>query len=97
MLANPKPVVDQKGDVFPCEPLWQAIGNVRDSEYDVGAILGGEAMDRFRREHLKAGGCNCTWGCAMHSHISTSPRYLPRLAAEATRIAGSGLLEVLRR
>ena len=32
-------VVNEKGDVFPCEPLWHAIGNLRDNNYDMKVLL----------------------------------------------------------
>lgn len=83
-------VLDEKGDVFGCEPLWHAVGNVRDSDYDIGAILRGDACRAFRDEQLGPDACNCTWGCAMHAWISTSPRVLPGLAVEAARLAFRG-------
>jgi MoaA/NifB/PqqE/SkfB family radical SAM enzyme len=81
-------VVDEKGDVFGCEPLWESLGNVREADYDVGAILAGPEARAWRAKRLGPGRCNCSWGCAIHSHISTTPRHLPRLGLEAGRIAG---------
>lgn len=79
-------VINEKGDVFPCEPLWQNIGNVRDYDYDMHAVLNSEAYKKFRAGYLGPGKCNCTWSCAIHSSISVTPKYLPELAVNATRI-----------
>jgi MoaA/NifB/PqqE/SkfB family radical SAM enzyme len=85
-------VLDEKGDVFCCEPLWESVGNVRDADYDLGAVLAGDAARRFRAERLGPDRCSCTWGCAMHSWMATSPRCLPRLGGEAVRIVGRSLV-----
>lgn len=87
-------VLDEKGDLFPCEPLWKPIGNVREHDYDVGAILRGAAYAEFRRQHLD-GRCNCTWSCALNTHVSVTPSFLPRLGLEATRILGRRFLPVV--
>ncbi len=29
-------VIDEKGEVFPCEVIWESVGNLRDNGYDVG-------------------------------------------------------------
>lgn len=85
-------VMNEKGDIFPCEPLWQKVGNVRQQGYDVGAVLAGEEYRRFRAERLGPGKCNCTWGCAIHSSISVRRRFLPGLAANALRILAEDCL-----
>lgn len=90
-------VLDEKGEVFGCEPLWEPLGNVRDHDYDVGRILRGEAYARFRERRLGAAGCNCTWSCAMNTHVSVAPEHLPALGVEAGRIAASALLRKVRR
>lgn len=84
-------VLDEKGDVHPCEPLWESIGNVREHDYDVGRILRGPRYQGFRDAHLGPGKCNCTWSCAMHSYVSVRPAMLPRIGLEAARILGRHL------
>ena len=78
-------VIDEKGEVFPCEPLWHSIGNLRDYGYDVKAVLAGDAYESFRDQFLGPGKCNCTWSCAIHSAISVTPKYLPVLTLNAAR------------
>ncbi len=79
-------VINEKGDVFPCEPLWRKVGNLRESGYDLRAVLEGPEYQRFRAAELGPGKCNCTWGCAMHTSISVRPRHLPALGANALKI-----------
>ncbi len=85
-------VLNEKGDVFPCEVLWKPVGNVRSSDYDMRRILEGETYQRFREEYLGPGKCNCSWSCAALSTISVRPRYLPEIAVNAARVAGADLL-----
>lgn len=72
-------VINEKGDVFPCEPLWHKIANLRDHSYNMPEVLALKEMKDFRSSMLGEGKCNCTWGCTIHSHISVNPAYLPRL------------------
>lgn len=83
-------VINEKGDVFPCEPLWHNVGNLRDNDYDLRRVLEAEAYRRFRERHLGPGKCNCTWGCAIHSSISVRSKYLPRLGLNALRMLAAG-------
>jgi len=80
-------VINEKGEVFPCEPLWSSIGNVRDHEYDVHAVLDGPAYAEFRALNLGNGSCNCTWGVAVSASIASRARFGPELAGRAVRVA----------
>ncbi len=84
-------VINEKGDVFPCEVLWKSIGNVRENEYDIGRILKNEAYNKFRDRYLGPGKCNCSWSCAALSAISVTPKFLPEIAGNALRVLGSDL------
>ncbi len=85
-------VINEKGDVFPCEPLWNPIGNLRVHNYEMKTVLNGKAYSDFRDRFLGEGKCNCTWSCAMHSTISVTPKYLPQLVWNAFGIVMSRLL-----
>lgn len=76
-------VIDERGEVFPCEPKWQSIGNLRASGYDMRAILEGDACAKFRQENLGPGRCNCTWSCALLASVPHQAENLPRLGAQA--------------
>lgn len=79
-------VINEQGEVFPCESLWQSIGNLRSHNYDMKVILSGDKYQEFRNERLGIGKCNCTWSCAFHSAIALRPRYLPWLGFNALQI-----------
>lgn len=80
-------VLDERGEVFPCETIWESVGNVRDHDLDVGAVLAGDRYREFRRRYLDPAGCNCTWSCAAMTAVSVTPRLYPRLARDAARVA----------
>ena len=90
-------VINEKGDVFPCEPLWQAVGNLREVDYDMNTILESPAYTAFKRKYLESGGCNCTWSCAMNTYISVTPRFFPKMAVEASRILVHEVAQHVRR
>ncbi len=85
-------VIDQEGRVYPCEPLWHCIGNLRETGGDVRPILAGRAYADFRASRLGAGKCNCTWSCAMHTAIAVTPGMLPELALRGLGILGRRLM-----
>jgi MoaA/NifB/PqqE/SkfB family radical SAM enzyme/glycosyltransferase involved in cell wall biosynthesis len=73
-------VLGPYGDVLPCEPLQESVGNVRDHGYDVLRVLRGEAMRDFARDHLGPGRCNCNWGCAIGNAQVGDPWFYPTVA-----------------
>ncbi len=74
-------VLDEIGNVYPCEPLWDSVGNLREAGYDVREILRGPRMRAFAQKHLGPGKCTCSWGCVALEKIIYSPRLYPRLLA----------------
>lgn len=80
-------VIDERGEVFPCEVIWDSVGNVREFGYDVGAVLAADSYEQFRDTHLGDGKCNCTWSCAAMTAVSVTPSIYPRLAADSVRVA----------
>ncbi len=77
-------VINEVGDVFPCEPLWdEKIGNLRESNYDINAILKAQKYKQFRNKYLGKDKCNCTFSCAINSEISTNLNYFPKLLTDA--------------
>ena len=77
--------VSERGDVFPCEPLWQSIGNLRKNGYDIQAILKSEEMRRFQDE-IRCKKCHCHWGLPMTNAILYSPRFYPKVIREIVRV-----------
>ena len=79
-------VVNETGKVFPCEPLWEAVGDLRSNGYDLNAVLRSEKMRAFQRKtHQQR--CTCHWGLPMSNTILFSPRYYPQIVYEMGRIA----------
>ena len=78
-------VLNEKGDLFPCEILTDSLGNVRESAYDIGRILrsdkGRTLMDSIRR-----GNCYCTHECNFMMNIFFNPRLYPSLLREYARL-----------
>lgn len=78
-------VLDERGEVFPCETKWESVGNVRAHALDIGAVLRGPRYAEFAERTLGPGKCNCTWSCAALSAVSVTPRLLAGLAVDTAR------------
>lgn len=72
-------VIDERGKVYPCEPLWETIGDLRETGYQIGPILTGSEYRGFAERRLGPGKCNCTWGNVLLDSIAFNPRYFPRI------------------
>lgn len=60
-------VVDARGEVRMCE-LREAVGNLRDVDYDFGKLWFSEEADR-QRAAIRAKECHCTHSCFMSSSL----------------------------
>jgi MoaA/NifB/PqqE/SkfB family radical SAM enzyme len=60
-------VLDARGEVRMCE-LRDAVGNVKDTNYDFGKLWFSEAADK-QRTSIKAKECHCTHSCFMSSSL----------------------------
>ena len=76
-------VLGSEGEVAPCEMRSGWIGNVRDVDHDLEAVLGGATGIQVRRE-IRRGDCadGCTHECAALASVALRPS---RLAAAALR------------
>ena len=83
-------VINEIGQVFPCEPLWQPVGNLRQNGYDLQEVLDSETMQEFQ-DQIKRDCCNCHWGLPMSNTILFSPRYYPLLLGEMFKIVARSL------
>lgn len=74
-------VLTETGDVYPCEILPEAFGNVRDYGYDIGKVMrsdkAGEVIASIRDNR-----CYCTHECYFMTNILFNPRLYPLLARE---------------
>lgn len=83
-------VVDERGQVFPCEPLWESIGSLRDNDYKIMPILTSQAYKDFQKKYLGKGKCNCTWGNVMLDSIVFDPAYFPKIISNMTMLMTAG-------
>ncbi|HVR44349.1 MAG TPA: radical SAM protein [Thermoanaerobaculia bacterium] len=65
-------VIDARGEVRLCE-LRDAVGNLRDVDYDFGKLWFSEEADR-QRKSIAAKECWCTHSCFMSSSLVFQPR-----------------------
>ena len=79
-------VLGEQGEVYPCEPLWKSIGNIRDHGYDIRKILESDAARAFQREYQEGEEvCHCTWSCAQANAPLVNPKYWLRVARALVR------------
>lgn len=78
-------VVNETGEVFPCEPLWHSVGNLRSSNYDLDRILNSPEMRKFNEKIIKEK-CNCHWGLPLSNTLIYKPKYYPKILFEMLKI-----------
>ncbi len=78
-------VVGETGKVFPCEPLWRAVGDLRDNNYDINQIINSDEMKKFN-EDVKQKKCNCHWGLALSNSLLYKPQFYPKILLEMIKI-----------
>ncbi|MBU1229137.1 MAG: radical SAM protein [Proteobacteria bacterium] len=80
-------VVRENGDVAPCEILDKTFGNLRDSHYDIYALLRSKRGIGIRK-YIKETRCRCSHECALASNVIWSPSIYPALAKAALKNVG---------
>ena len=69
-------VVGERGDVYPCELMYNftdpLLGNLYDYDFDIDGILESSRALKIKRL-ISEGGCHCTFECAISSSIVFSP------------------------
>lgn len=73
--------VGETGNVYPCEPLWESVGNLRENGYDMGAILRSEAMRAFQEKIIR-NRCTCHWGLPISNGLLYRVSRYPVLLGE---------------
>lgn len=71
-------VIDETGNVFPCEMIHDPMGNLRENGYDFLSIWKGEKARNARRA-IGKGRCFCSHECFITTNILFNPRLHPRL------------------
>lgn len=72
-------VIDETGNVYPCEVKWDSLGNLRNTTYNISEILSSEKTKLFQKQNLGKNKCHCTWGNAVLCGIVHNPKYYPRI------------------
>jgi radical SAM protein with 4Fe4S-binding SPASM domain len=81
-------VLDERGELFPCEDFSLRMGNVRDHAFDVRATAR-SAAGRAVLDSIARARCWCTHECYMMTNILFDLRHYPALLAEYLRQPGS--------
>lgn len=70
-------VIRETGDVYPCEPINDSLGNLRENNYSLSRLLKSDRAKNFIK-NFNPNGCYCTWGCSVLNNILYSPYNLFR-------------------
>ena len=73
-------VLTEAGDLYPCESFERKIGNLREGNYDIPAILRSSGA-RAAVKEIRASGCYCTHECYMMMSVLFTPAMYPQLLA----------------
>jgi len=74
-------VLNEVGEVFPCELLRESLGNVRDHGYDLRKVASSERA-RMVADSIQKQRCFCTHECYWMTNILFNPRMYPALLRE---------------
>lgn len=78
-------IVGETGKVFPCEPLWQAVGDLRSNGYDINSVINSVQMKKFN-EQICEGKCDCHWGLALSNALLYKPSYYPKILSRVIAV-----------
>ena len=72
-------VIDEVGNVYPCETISENIGNLRECDYDIKKIICSEKRYALEEKYKIRSECNCNWECAIFSNIIYDFKRMPSL------------------
>ncbi len=78
-------VINEIGDVMPCEPLWYKIGNLRENGYCINSILNSDAMNTFLKNRNSDSCKSCNWGLPMSNNLLYSPKHYASIIKEMVK------------
>ena len=82
-------VMNEVGDVFPCEILLDAMGNIREFDYDFRKLFHSEQADRVRAK-IHRSRCYCSHECYFVTNILFNPLMYGQVAGRYLQLAGKG-------
>jgi radical SAM protein with 4Fe4S-binding SPASM domain len=74
-------VLEEGGEVYPCEVRKESFGNVRDYGYDMRRVIRSEKASKVNAS-IKKKECFCTHECYYMTNILFNPRLYPALLKE---------------
>lgn len=77
--------VTSTGDVLACELIEEPMGNLRDFDFDLPALMKSEKAVNII-DSIKNNECYCSFECLIPVNMLFDPRAYPRLAAEVFRL-----------
>ncbi len=80
-------VMNEVGDVFPCEILPAKMGNIRDFAYDFGELMRSAAADEVRAR-IHRSRCYCSHECYFVTNILFNPLMYARVLKEYSQLGG---------
>jgi radical SAM protein with 4Fe4S-binding SPASM domain len=80
-------IVGETGDVYPCEILKKKMGNLRDSDYDLHAVLRA-AESRELVRWINDSKCKCSFECALAANVVWNASTYPKLVISAIKNIG---------
>jgi radical SAM protein with 4Fe4S-binding SPASM domain len=80
-------VVSESGDVYPCEILGKKMGNLRDYDFDLHAVLRTEESKELVK-WIKDTKCKCSFECALAANVVWNASMYPKLAVSAIKNIG---------
>ncbi|MEC7488376.1 MAG: radical SAM protein [Pseudomonadota bacterium] len=86
-------VISETGEVKPCEILDKTMGNLRDYDFDIYALLKNRQNDELRDWIVKTE-CKCSFECALAANVTWNKSMYPKLVTAALRNVGAGTRNV---
>jgi radical SAM protein with 4Fe4S-binding SPASM domain len=80
-------VLNETGDVLPCEILGKSMGNIRDYDYDMSSVLATQE-NRELVQWIRDSKCKCSFECALAANVVWTPSVYPKLALSALKNLG---------
>ncbi len=80
-------VMNEVGDVFPCETLSDKMGNIRETDYNFPRVFFSEQADRVRAK-INNSGCYCSHECYFVTNILFNPLMFSRVARQYLELPG---------
>lgn len=71
-------VIREDGQIFPCEPINNPIGNLRSHHYSIERLLASVEGKNYQKT-FNPQNCYCTWGCSILNNVLYSPGELLKI------------------